>query len=245
MLKRSQDTNRKALLQTTQIDASMFWLLVFAIWMAGQVPVLGKPFRLLATWVHELGHGLGAILTGGSFDQMVISPNFSGLAHTFTGSDWQRVIVLLGGLLGPACAGAIMLIMTRRFNLSRLALFLLSAALIATLVLWAGDNFTRFSVLGFAIVVTVIAVKAPPLIRSLCAHIIALSFCLNAVVDFGYFFMSSKKAGLDGVVTDTSALANIVGGPHIFWALVPSILSIIILFGAFRLSGGFGHKRKT
>jgi len=236
---------QNALLQSTSIDPNMFWLLVFGVWMAGQIPVLGKPFRLLATWVHELGHGLGAIISGGSFDRMVISPNFSGLAHTFSGSDWERVVVLLGGLLGPACAGAIMLILARRLNQSRLTLFLLAGALIATLVLWAGDNFTRFSVLGFAIVVTAIAVKAYPLVRTLAAHIIALAFCLNAVADFSYFFMSTKKAGLDGVTTDTSALADIVGGPHIFWALVPSVLSIIILFGAFRLSGGFGHKTKS
>lgn len=235
---------QNALLQTTRIEPQLFWMLVFGVWMAGQVPVLGKPFRLLATWVHELGHGLGAIISGGSFEKMFISPNFSGLAHTFSGSDWERVIVLLGGLLGPACAGAVMLVLARRLNQSRLTLFLLAGALLATLVLWAGDNFTRFSVLGFLIVVTAIAVKAWPLVQSLAAHIIALSFCLNAVADFDYFFMNSDKMGKNGGKTDTSALADIIGGPHVFWAIVPSILSILILFAAFRLSGGFGNKGK-
>lgn len=234
---------RNTFLQTMLVDPNMFWVMVLGVWFAGQVPILGKPFRLLATWVHELGHGLGAIISGGSFDQMIITPQFSGLAHTFSGSEWERVVVLLVGLLGPAIAGGFMLVLTRRFGHSRPALLILAAALFATLVLWAGDNFTRISVLGFAVVISVIAVKARPLFRSLSAHIIALAFCLNAVADFDYFFMNSADVGAYAGKSDTSALADIIGGPHLLWALVPSILSIIILFAAFRISGGFGKKR--
>lgn len=226
----------KAVLQNTRIDTKLFWILVFSVWLAGQVPVFGKPFRLLATWVHELGHGLGALVSGGRFEQMVITPQFSGLAQTVTSSDWQQVVVLLGGLLGPALAGAVMLILTRRLNQSRLALYLLTGGLVATLVFWAGDNFTRAIVFGFGLVITVIATKAWPLIRSLSAHIIALAFCLNAVADFNYFFMRAADVGAYSGRSDTGALAGIIGGPHLFWALVPSVLSILILYGAFRFS---------
>jgi Peptidase M50B-like len=229
-------TTPKTVLQNTRIDTKLFWMLVFSVWLAGQVPVFGKPFRLLATWVHELGHGLGALVSGGRFEQMVITPQFSGLAQTVTSSDWQQVVVLLGGLLGPALAGAVMLILTRRLNQSRLALYLLTGGLVATLVFWAGDNFTRAIVFGFGLVITVIATKAWPLVRSLSAHIIALAFCLNAVADFNYFFMRAADVGAYSGRSDTSALAAIIGGPHLFWALVPSVLSILILYGAFRFS---------
>ena len=227
----------------THIDTKTFWVLVFVVWIAAQIPILGMPFVLLSTWVHELGHGLGAIVSGGSFDQMIITPKFSGLAHTFSGSAFERVIVLLSGLLGPAIAGAVMLILARRFNQARLSLFLLAAALLATLVFWAGDNFTRMSVLGFCLVISAVAVWGKPLIRSLFALVIALSFCMNAVAQLDYFFMNDAKVGTYGGQSDTGALADIIGGPHIIWALIPSILSIIILYGAFRLSGGFGLKK--
>jgi len=226
----------KAILHTTRIDTKLFWILVFAVWMAGQIPVLGKPFRLLATWVHELGHGLGALVSGGQFEQMIITPQFSGLAHTFTTSKWQQSVVLFAGLLGPVIAGAIMLILTRRLGQPRTALFLLASALLATLVFWAGDNFTRAIVFGFGLIITLIALKAWPLIRSLSAHIIALSFCLNAVVDFNYFFMRAADVGTYSGKSDTSALAEIIGGPHLLWAFVPSLLSVLILYFAFRVS---------
>jgi len=151
--------------------------------------------------------------------------------------------VLLSGLLGPAIAGACMLVLVRRYGQSRTALFILATALFATLIFWAGDNFTQISVLGFGIVVSGIAVKAGPFIRAVSAHIIALAFCLNAVADFGYFFMNSTNLEINGGKSDTTALADIIGGPHIFWALVPSVLSILILYTAFKLSGGFGNTR--
>ncbi len=209
---------------------------MFAVWLAGQIPVLGKPFRLLATWVHELGHGLGALISGGKFEQMIITPQFSGLAYTLTSNKWQQSIVLFVGLLGPALAGAIMLILTRRYNQSRLSLFLLAGALLATLIFWAGDGFTQAIVLGFGVIIIGIAVKAWPLIRSLSAHIIALSFCLNALADLNYYFMRAADVGNFSGKSDTAALSEIIGGPHIFWALIPSILSILILYITFRLS---------
>ncbi len=234
---------KTSLLQTTRISPVWFWLLVVAVWGAAQIPVLGMPFVLLSTWVHELGHGLGAILTGGGFEKMIITPAFSGSAHTYNAGNFAQMIVLLGGLLGPSIAGAIMLILARRFGASRLALFLLAGALLATLLFWAGDNFTRISVLGFGVVVSAIAFKAWPLIRALSAHIIAISFCLNAVAGFDYFFMDRSDIGAYGGKSDTRALADLIGGPHLFWALVPSILSLIVLFAAFRFSGGFGKKK--
>ncbi len=236
MLKINPAQTSKAVLRTVHIDTKLFWILVFSIWISAQIPVLSKPFRMLATWAHELGHGLGAIISGGRFEKMILTPQFSGLTHAFTGSKWQQIIVLFGGLLGPAIAGAVMLILVRRLGQSRLALFLLAGALLATLVFWAGDNFTRVIVFGFGLIITLIAVKAWPLIRSLSAHIIALAFCLNAVGDFNYFFMSTANVGVYSGKSDTSALAEIIGGPHLFWALVPSVLSILILYGAFKLS---------
>ena len=230
--------------RATRLHPVLFWALALGIWFATQIPIIGTPFVLLSTWVHEFGHGMGAIISGGRFDNMVIKPELSGLAHTYTGSDFARVIVLLGGLLGPACAGAVMLILSRRFGFSKLALLLLTAALLATALFWAGDMFTRVTVFGFGVVVGFIALRTNPLIRTLCAHIIAIAFCLNAVTGFRYFFMSQANVGGYSVQSDTGALATIIGGPHLFWAIVPSLLSVIILLATFHFSGGLGNSQK-
>lgn len=213
------------------------------VWAFGKIPMLGLPFVLLSTWVHELGHGLGAIVSGGRFESMIITPGLSGLAHTFSGSDFERIIVLFGGLLGPSIAGAVMLILSRRMGQNRLALFLLAGALLATVVLWAGDLFTQVSVLGFGVVVTGIAFWGYAALRHLFAHIIAIAFCLNAVAQFDYFFIRSANVGGFAGQSDTGALANIIGGPHLLWAVIVSALSLFILYLAFKLSGGVSGKR--
>ena len=60
------------------------------------------PINLLVTILHELGHGLGAILTGGYVDAVQINPDGSG--WTRTGGGWVSVI-LMGGYLGSAIFG--------------------------------------------------------------------------------------------------------------------------------------------
>src|SRR5262245_55911325 len=42
--------------------------------------VLLYPFKLLATWLHELSHGLAMILTGVGFDHVTIYRDTSGIA---------------------------------------------------------------------------------------------------------------------------------------------------------------------
>ncbi|PIV32542.1 MAG: peptidase M50, partial [Lysobacterales bacterium CG02_land_8_20_14_3_00_62_12] len=54
--------------------------LILGLW---QVPWLGWlvfPFRLFGTFVHELSHGLAAVLTGGDFVRFTVHPDLSGRA---------------------------------------------------------------------------------------------------------------------------------------------------------------------
>jgi len=67
-----------------------------------QVPLVRLPIMFLSTWAHELGHGLGAIFTGGRFVSLTVFPDFNGLAQTATQTDFQRAMVILLGLLGPS-----------------------------------------------------------------------------------------------------------------------------------------------
>ena len=39
------------------------------------------PLILLSTYAHEMGHGMTALLVGGSFESFVMAPDASGLAY--------------------------------------------------------------------------------------------------------------------------------------------------------------------
>jgi len=222
----------------------VFWAMVAGVWALSQVPYAGLPFAFLSTWAHELGHGMGAVITGGHFSHMIITPEFSGLAQTAVFGSWERIVVVCGGLLGPALAGALMLIAARGLNLNRIALYILSALLFATAVFWAGDAFTRIGTLVIGGFVMVIAVKGNAFVCSILAHIIAISLCLSAVTRLDYFFVGD--ANVEGKIhtSDTGTLAALIGGPHWFWGALLSALSLLILYIAYRMSGGRRIRRK-
>ncbi|MBP6828065.1 MAG: M50 family metallopeptidase, partial [Saprospiraceae bacterium] len=63
------------------------------------------PVTLLVTFLHELGHALGALLTGGAVEGMQINADGSGYTVTRGGSPG---IVLMGGYLGSAVLGNVL-----------------------------------------------------------------------------------------------------------------------------------------
>ncbi len=72
---------------------------------------LAFPFRLFVTMIHELGHGMAAVLTGGHFLRFEVTPRGAGLAWTSGGS---RFFIIQAGYLGTALFGAALLVTTHR-----------------------------------------------------------------------------------------------------------------------------------
>lgn len=208
------------------------------------MPVIGNPISFLGTWVHELGHGLGALATGGEFLKMIVSPDFSGAAHTAISGDGAQMIVIISGLLAPSIVGGVLLILARGFEKSRLALGILAIGLVVSGVLWAGDMFTRVTALGAGVALGLIIFRSPVAFLSMAAQIIAISICLNAFAQIDYFFMQGGQSGGYTVVSDTAVLSRIVGLPHKIWAIGLTIFSIGILYLAVRLSGKLAKRRR-
>ena len=61
------------------------------------------PFKIFSTWIHEMCHGIAAILVGGGIQKILVYPDTSGLAYTYTdGSNFKRGFVASGGYTGTA-----------------------------------------------------------------------------------------------------------------------------------------------
>lgn len=227
-----------------RLPATQFWGLCFIVWMILQVPMARIPILFLSTWAHELGHGLGAVFTGGRFIELTVFPNFSGVAQTATVNDFQRGMVILIGLLGPSLIGVLMIILTRALNWYRVAIVVL-AALLAMSQIWAADSFTRMALGGGTVILGLIAWKVPSQAVMYVSHIIAIALCLNALTGFGYFFIGNAEVAGSLYRSDTGVMADILGGPHWIWGGLIAALSIIILFAGVILSDKWARRHEA
>lgn len=106
------------------------------------------PINLFVTFLHELGHGLGALITGGSIVGIQINQDGSGFARTIGGN---RSITLMGGYLGSAILGNILFFIGVRSKiLVKPILSILAVSMLATAVLWFNSVFTSVILFIFA-----------------------------------------------------------------------------------------------
>lgn len=91
--------------------ALVAFLIAFALWRSAPFSAVVFPLRLFVTFIHELGHGTAAILTGGEFDHFELKSTGAGLAYSRGG---MRSIIIPAGYMGTALFGATLLYFTNR-----------------------------------------------------------------------------------------------------------------------------------
>ncbi|GIV96279.1 MAG: hypothetical protein KatS3mg057_0936 [Herpetosiphonaceae bacterium] len=197
--------------------------------------LLSYPFRLLITVVHELGHGLAALLTGGSFINFVIFANGAGLAYTAGGWRW---VVIPAGYLGTALFAAAFIRLSRSPRLARATLSIAGVAIILLSLRYGIPSiFSRFWLNGLFTVVSGVALggaclgvalKTTPGWRVFVLNLIAIQAGLTAFSDV---------IGLVGITTrffttpanDAASMAALTGIPAVIWAILWAALAVALI----------------
>jgi hypothetical protein len=137
-----------------------FWamLLVYVMlkFMGG---TLGRqllyPVTLFVTFLHEFGHALGGILSGGTVEGMKI--NLDGSGYTITRGGNQGLI-LMGGYLGSAILGNILFyIGARKRSQTQTTLIVLAVCMAIAGVMWYQSLSSTVVLLVFALALLLIA----------------------------------------------------------------------------------------
>ena len=114
-LRFSQDARPQAmtLLVATAVSL-LLWFIPFA-WL------LYYPFELFVTFIHEGGHALAAVVTGGSVDHMWIASDTQGLTVSRgQGGMLSQMFVSSAGYLGAMAYGALLLVLIRKAVAARI-----------------------------------------------------------------------------------------------------------------------------
>ncbi len=115
------------------------------------------PIRLFVTFLHEFGHAIAAVLTGGWVEDVQINADGSGFTRSVNGN---RPITIMGGYLGSALFGNILFYTgARGRKMVKPMLFLVIAAMLVTGFYWFNSVFTTAILIAFSFVLAFIAIK--------------------------------------------------------------------------------------
>jgi hypothetical protein len=187
------------------------------------------PIRWLHIYVHEFGHGVAALIAGGSFDKFEMY-SYSGLAHTRTEGALAQAFVCAGGLCGPAVVGGVFLAMGRSPRWARFALGGFGAFMAASLILWTRTPFGW----GFGAVTAALALGVAFGARASIAQVfvvfLGVQLALSVYTGGGYLFTQFVQIqnGYQGP-SDTQVMADALGFTYWFWGAICAAFSAIVL----------------
>lgn len=190
------------------------------------------PFSLFGTWAHEMGHGIGGLITGNSFLELELYRSLGGQALIGGADGWSQVVVSSLGLIGPALLGAAVMIAGSRERTAPYVLGALAVIVTLSALIWIRNLFGFFAMLAIAAVLAVAARFATSTIRIVLAQLLAIQLALSAWSSRDYLFIKGfERNGFQA--SDTQRIAEELFLPYWFWGGLLGGLSIVIIGWAF------------
>ncbi|MBK1986869.1 M50 family metallopeptidase [Sphaerospermopsis aphanizomenoides BCCUSP55] len=194
------------------------------------------PFTILATWFHEMGHGLMALMLGGNFQQLLIFSNGSGVASYTMRSNLGPIapaLVAAAGPMGPPIAGAALILASRSFKAASLSLKILGGFLLFSSLVWVRSWFGLIAIPLLGLMILGIAGKTPRWVQGFAIQFLGVQACVSTFHQLNYLF--SYSAGSLGL-SDTAQMQKYLLLPYWFWGGLMAVASLVILVQSLRAS---------
>ncbi len=209
------------------------------------------PLRLFVTFVHESGHALAAIATGGAVQSLQVMPNGEGVTMASTPPllSW---ITFSSGYLGAALFGALLMQVGRlkHGHAGKVALGFAAFSILAITLAWAfrpvQDPFTLVVGLGLTSALLLLAKTLKPSTAQFVVTFLAAFCSLNALGDL-HILISLTQMG--SAHNDAANMAKYFGGTPFLWAAVWALGALVLtgfsLRSFLRATGGKGRPSPT
>jgi|SRR5215203_581833 len=225
--------------------------ITLALYFIPLADYLVYPIRLFVTFIHESGHALVAVVTGGSVQSLTIASDGSGEVYSASSGMIGGLLTSSAGYLGTTAFGVLMLFLIRRsFSPNKIlaALGIFVAAMTAIFaVISPIFNFlslnTTFSSIAFTIVagsllaagLVALGIYSKERVASFAVAFLAVQCLLNAALDLvNVFFINAPFVGAN-VHTDAANMAAATGLPGIVWVVIWMGISLVMLSLGLRL----------
>ena len=179
------------------------------------------PFRIFVVFLHEISHGLAAVLTGGSIESIGLSFDEGGVCRTRGGFPF---LILNAGYLGSLLWGALFLILGERRTRARGIVGLVGAFTLVVTLVYVRTLFGFGYGLAAGLALLIVATKLKPAVSEVLLAAIGATSALYAVWD-----VASDVLLRYAPESDAAALARLTGVPAVVWGVFWIAFSIAVL----------------
>lgn len=196
------------------------------------------PVKLFVVALHELSHGLMAVLVGGKIDRIQIDYRIGGYCAYFlpvSAGFISKSLVAAAGYLGSMIWGAVIFILASRTQKDRLITLITGFVMLilSFFVIKTGELFGILFCFGFAAFLFASYKWLPGGFHDYFLKFLGLTSCLYVLID-----IKEDLIDRSGIGSDADTIAGMLKAPFlsvpigIFWI----ILAIVVLFFTIRIS---------
>ena len=197
------------------------------IWL-WDTPVL-KAIKLFVVLLHEISHGLAAVLTGGEILRIEVNEQIGGYCQYRGGN---RFVVASAGYLGSLLWGGVILIVASRTDYSpQLGTFIAAVMLIVTL-LWIRNTFGILYTAGSAVMLFVMCRFLPQWAVRIVIQFLGTASCMYVIMDIVYDLLLYPQEG-----SDAHTLSQLTGIGAYFWGVLWMLIALVMILYSFYLAG--------
>jgi hypothetical protein len=216
---------------------SILWILLFAIFtvILWQIPygmLILYPFTILSTWFHEMAHGIMALILGGTFHQLEIYADGSGLAMwsgNLFGGNFGKALVALAGPLGPTLAGALLIVLSKNEKKLKAILYTFSAILAFSVIYWIRSIYGIPVILAFAVLIFFAGLKMQTKNQKLLIIFLGIQSFLSIYLSIGYLMSQEAYINNKYHISDTGVVAQNLFFPYWIWGGIIIFISIFAM----------------
>lgn len=197
-----------------------------ALWLLWNTPVV-YPLKIFVVLLHEVSHGIAAVVTGGSIRSIVLDPYQGGATSTVGGNAF---LTLSAGYLGSLGWGALMVEAARARRIrSDLVVGLIGALVVALTALFVRSAFGIVFGILFGLALAGASRKLSVALNRGLLLTLGMTSSLYAILD-----IKSDVLDRPQLESDAFMLGKITGIPGTVWGIVWIAVALVVTALLFR-----------
>jgi hypothetical protein len=188
------------------------------------------PVRAFVVFLHELSHGLAAILTGGSIDHIELSASLGGVCWSRGG--W-RLVVLPAGYLGSMAFGGLILVAAARLHADRAIAGVIGVIVLGVTALYVRSVFGLVFGAAFGLAMLLSARFLPEVVNDVLLKFLGLTSLGYAIIDIKEDLIVRTVPG-----SDAYAMSRELFLPPVFWGVLWIVIAVAATIVFLRIASG-------